>query len=152
MQKLNWQLISQLVSYAVAIISALVSFFNNRKNNKTIKEIELTKEKFAQENERLKRQQAKEDYKNQLITNFLGSINAYQATHKFDKQEGALRACGEVMPVCNKEQRVLVNNVMKALNAMSAYQPSQEVWDNCTKAISEATNKFSLLATKKEDK
>ncbi|WP_265668268.1 hypothetical protein [Lactobacillus amylovorus] len=127
MQKLNWPLISQLVSYAVAIISALVSFFNNRKNNKTIKEIELTKEKFAQENERLKRQQAKEDYKNQLITNFLGSINAYQATHKFDKQE-------------------------EALNAMSAYQPSQKVWDNCTKAISEATNKFSLLATKKEDK
>lgn len=47
MKNLNWQLISQLFSYAVAIISALVSFFNNRKNNKTVKEIELTKQKFA---------------------------------------------------------------------------------------------------------
>lgn len=55
MKNLNWQLISQLFSYAVAIISALVSFFNNRKNNKTVKEIELTKQKFAQENEKLKR-------------------------------------------------------------------------------------------------
>lgn len=150
MHNLNWQLISQLFSYAVAIISALVSYFNNRKNNKTIKEIELTKQKFAQENEKLKRQQAKEDRKNQLISNFLGSINAYQATHKFDLLEKALRACGEVMPVCNKEQKDLVNDVMKALNAMSAYHPSQEVWDNCTKIISEATNKFSLLGNKKD--
>lgn len=148
MKNLDWQLISQLFSYAVAIISAFVSFFNNRKNNKTIKEIELTKQKFAQENERLKRQQAEQDRKNQLVSNFLGAINAYQATHKFDLKEKALKACGEVMPICNDKQRELVNKVREALDAMGGYSPSQEVWYNCTKTITEATNKFSLLSSK----
>lgn len=147
MKNFNWQITSQLFSYAVAIISSLVSFFNNRKNNKTIKEIELTKQKFAQENEKLKRQQAEQDHKDQLVSNFLGAINAYQATHKFDLKEEALKACGEVMPICNDKQRELVDNVRKAINAMG-YQPSQEVWDNCTKAINEATTKFNLLSNK----
>ena len=150
MKNLNWQLISQLFSYAVAIISALVSFFNNRKNNKTVKEIELTKQKFAQENEKLKRNQAIQDHKNKLITNFLGSINAYQATHKLTALEAALRACGEVMSVCTDQQKKIVNKVIDALNKMSAYQPSQADWDNTTQVIKEATNEFNSLASSQD--
>lgn len=147
---MNWQLISQLLSYAVAIISALVSLFNNRKNNKTVKEIELTKQKFAQENEQLKRNQAAKDHKNKLITNFLGSINSYQATHTTDARREALRACGEVMSICNNDQKDLVNKVIDAINKMSGYSIPQSVWDNTTKIISEATNNFVKLAQEQD--
>lgn len=151
---MNWQLISQLLSYAVAIISALVSLFNNRKNNKTVKEIELTKQKFAQENEQLKRNQAAKDHKNKLITNFLGSINSYQATHTTDARREALRACGEVMSICNNDQKDLVNKVIDAINKMPDYPAysgiPQSVWDNTTKIISEATNNFVKLAQEQD--
>lgn len=74
----------------------------------------------------LKRKQAVQGHRNQLISNFLGSINAYQATHKYDLLEKALHACGEVIPICDERQKKLVNNVIAALKAMSHYQPSQE--------------------------
>ncbi|MGI1820064.1 hypothetical protein ACRPK1_07830 [Lactobacillus johnsonii] len=73
---MNWTLIGQLGSIIVAVITTIVTFLNNRSNNKTVKELELTKQKFAQENEKLKRNQAMQDFKNKLISNFLGDLSA----------------------------------------------------------------------------
>lgn len=132
----------QLLSYVVAIISALFALISKWHSDKTMQKIELSKEEFARENEQLKRQQHLDDEKSRLIQNFLGSINEYQATHKFDLKEKALRACGEVMPVCTDYQKQLVIKVRDAINLMG-YQPSQAIWDKTTRAISEATIKFN---------
>ena len=51
---MNWALISQIGSIIVAVVASVVTFLNNRSNNKTVKELELTKQKFAQEKEKLK--------------------------------------------------------------------------------------------------
>lgn len=148
LKDLNWALISQIFSYVIAIISSLVSFLNNRKNNKTIKEIELTKQKFALENEQLKRNQAIQDHKTQLITHFLGAINAYQASHRLDIHEEAMRACGEVISVCTPEQKKLVNEVLSALNEMKPRFTSQETWDRTAKIIAKATLEFNSSSKK----
>ena len=52
---MNWALISQIGSIIVAVVASVVTFLNNRSNNKTVKELELTKQKFAQENEKLQK-------------------------------------------------------------------------------------------------
>lgn len=146
---MNWQLITQLLSYAVAIISSVVSFTNNRKNNKTIKEIELTKQQFARENEELKRKQSLEDKKSNLISNFLGKINAYQGSHMPEAKEAALDAAGKVISVCTPKQKEMVNDVIDALNQMEYHAP-QSVWDHTTKVIIDTTINFNTESSKSE--
>lgn len=133
--------IFQLLSYVVAIVSSVLAWASKRHSDKTMEKIELTKEEFARENEQLKRQQHLDDERSRLFANFFGSINEYQATYKPDLKEKALRACGEVLPVCSDHQKKLVINVRNAIERM-VYEPPQEVWDAVNQAISEANINF----------
>lgn len=108
--------IFQLLSYVVAIVSSVLAWASKRHSDKTMEKIELTKEEFARENEQLKRQQHLQDEKFRLISDFLGSINEYQAGNSFDFKNNTLRACGQVMPVCSDYQKQLVTKVTNAIN------------------------------------
>lgn len=146
MGSFNWNIVVQILSYVIPVVSIIVSFLNNRKNNNTVKEIELTKQEFAKENEQLKRQENLQDEKNKLIANFLGSIATYQATHSLEALKKAVKSCGEVIPACNQFQRKLVTNTINAINDTSGFHPSQEAYDNCNRIISEVIAKFTSIA------
>ncbi|MFQ8965292.1 MAG: hypothetical protein ACLR6E_03340 [Lactobacillus gasseri] len=103
---MNWALISQIGSIIVAVVASVVTFLNNRSNNKTVKELELTKQKFAQENEKLKRNQAMQDFKNNLISNFLGDLaSCLNQFGDINNLRQAQKSAGQVLPICNSEEK-----------------------------------------------
>lgn len=120
---MNWTLIGQIGSVIVAVITTAVTFLNNRSNNKTVKELELTKQKFAQENEKLKRNQAIQDLKNKLISNFLGDLSASYNRYDLANLKQAQKSAGQVLPICTPKQKDLVSDVLSKLLRLANMEP-----------------------------
>lgn len=148
MKNFNWSMLAQFVSYGITALSLLVNLILNRQNLKNLRQIELSKQAFAKENEELKRQQNIQDFKNKTIADFLNAINAYQATHNRELAQKAMGACGMILPLCNEEQKKLINNVIKCMKEVNKYDSSKEAWDNESKAIYEASNAFKFFLDK----
>ncbi|WEV37695.1 hypothetical protein [Lactobacillus sp. ESL0677] len=116
---MNWILIGQFISYAVAIISAYSAITNNKRDNQTIKEIELSKEDFARENEELKREQNLQDQKQKLISNFLSSINIFAGSMNGKNQAQALSDCGKVLSVLSHDKVKIVTDLMSTIQKVN---------------------------------
>lgn len=139
---MDWGLIAQFGSAVVALVSCLVTYGNNINNNKTIRKLELTKQQFAQENERLKRNQAIQDYKNNIIASFLGDLSACLNQFDIDNLKKAQESAGKAFPLCtSKEKELVKDTLLKIARAGEAYS-SQKVWNSANNAILKTLSTF----------
>lgn len=139
--------IFQLLSYIVAVISSVSALFSKLHGDKTIKEIELSKQAFAKENEELKRKQHLQDQRFNLLINFLGSINQFQAVITPANKQQALKAIGEVIPVCDSRQRQLVLKAKDAIDKIDLGWPDDASINSLKQTIREVTNEISSSST-----
>ena len=148
---MNWTLIGQLGSIIVAVITTIVTFLNNRSNNKTVKELELTKQKFAQENEKLKRNQAMQDFKNKLISNFLGDLSA--SLNQFGDitlLKQAQKSAGQVLPLCTPHEKKLVNDTVSKMIKASEYGACQDDYDLANESVMDTLKAFNYDLKKQQ--
>ena len=59
--KIDWVLFGQYLSFIVGIVSAALIYRSVKSNNRSMEKLELTKEEFARENEKIKREQFLKD-------------------------------------------------------------------------------------------
>ena len=142
---MNLKTIIQFGSTLVAVISILVTYFNNKANNKTVKELELTKQKFAKENEKLKRNLDIQKYKNNLKADFLGSLASCYKQFSFPNMLKAQENAGKVLPICTPKQKQMISDALMKIANATRYEPSQKIRDEANEAI------FNILKSFKYD-
>lgn len=148
---MNWALISQIGSIIVAVVASVVTFLNNRSNNKIVKELELTKQKFAQENEKLKRNQAMQDFKNNLISNFLGDLAS--CLNQFDDINNlrqAQKSAGQVLPICNSEEKKLVNDTLSKIAKAGEYGADRNDFKTANESVLATLKAFNYDLKKQQ--
>ncbi|WEV40323.1 hypothetical protein [Lactobacillus sp. ESL0681] len=116
---MTWSTFISIASMLLTGVSLFVNRRNNERNNQTIKDIELTKEGFARENEKLKREQHLQDKKNELISNFLSSINTFDGVMIAKNQEQALSDCGKVLPILSPDKAKVVNDLISVIQSIN---------------------------------
>lgn len=157
--KIDWALFGQYLSFVVAIISAALSYRSVKSNNHSTEMLELTKEEFARENEKIKREQFLQDEKfkrereaqiekQKLIAEFLSSINVFSATKTPELQERAVSACSTLLPQLSGELYKTVNDIMNELSDGTVVGWETDKLQNINQSISRASEHFLTLLKK----
>lgn len=136
----NLTLIIQLISTISAIFTSVVALINCHVNNKTVRDIELTKEKFAKENEDLKRKQFLQDEQRQLISNYLSATQIFLVSHMPEDQKKAIDACSQVLPILTDEQKKIVTAESDEISAVNQFADMHSADD----IIRQSTSDFLL--------
>lgn len=139
---MNWTLLGQYLSYIVAIVSAIFSYLSNKNTNKTTKELELLKEKFSRETEEHNHKRQIKINNQHLINVFLSSIAAFSASHSLQDKQLSLSSCSKVLPILNDDQRLIVKEVMYAIQKTSTSGWNNETTEHADKIIFSAIQKF----------
>lgn len=139
---MDWKLLTQYISYFVAIISALFSYLSSRHANRTTKELEILKEDFARETEKRKNKQQFKSKIQTLILEFLSSVNSYTASHSLESKRNALSSCAKVMPYLNENQILIVNEVMESIQQASTSGWGDASTEHADKVVLSANQKF----------
>lgn len=154
--KIDWVLFGQYLSFIVGIVSAALSYRSVKSNNRSMEKLELTKEEFARENEKIKREQFLQDEKfkrereaqvekQKLIAEFLSSINVFSATKTPELQERAVSSCSTLLPHLSGELYKTVNNIMKDLNDGTVVGWDTDKLENINQSIAHASEHFLTL-------
>lgn len=139
---LSWTLIGQYLSIFVGVITVIFNYLSVRSNNRNTQKLELTKQEFARENEKIKRDQLIKDKHQALINNFLSSINVFAATKNFENREKAVTACSNLLPILNEDQSKIVITVLKQINDGNLIGWEDQKIASVDQAISHATQEF----------
>lgn len=113
-------------SWLVTLITVVLGFIDHRINWGAKKKLERINQK------------------NTLILNFLGAVNTYPGKFGYDELDKALKACGEVLPVCTSEQKVAVNRLIKSLQEMQGI-PKDSAFQHVRESVYEVNQKFDKL-------
>ena len=133
----------------VSAITVIFNYLSVKSNNRNTQHLELTKQEFARKNERLKHEQAAQNEKQKLISNFLSSINVFKTNLNFDTQKQAISSCSKLLPLVTDQQKEIIVKLMKKINVSNLV-----IWDDkdiaeVDAAIDHATQQF-LLSLKTE--
>lgn len=139
---MNWILIGQYLSYAVALVSAFFSYLSNKNTNRTTKELELLKEKFARETEERNHKRETKISNQTSIIAFLSSINEFSALHSPQNKQAALSSCSKVLPILNEEQRMIVRKAMYAIQKAETSGWNDETTKHADEIIFSTNQKF----------
>lgn len=151
--KIDWTLLGQYFSCVVGIVSAVLSYRSVKSNNRSTEKLELTKEEFARENEKIKREQFLQDEKlkrereaqnekQKLIANFLSSINVFSTTKTPELQEQAVSACSSLLPQLSGELYQIVNDIMNEINDGTVVGWEEDKLEIINRSIFHATQEF----------
>lgn len=139
----------QFLGFLVSAITVIFNYLSVKSNNRNTQQLELTKQEFARENEKLKHEQAVQNEKQKLISNFLSSINVFKTNLNFDTQKQAISSCSKLLPLVTDQQEKIIVELMKKINVSNL-----AIWDDkdiaeVDAAIDHATQQF-LLSLKTE--
>lgn len=140
-QALN--IVVQIASPIVAIVSTLVCRRNNIDNNKNVLKLETSKQEFAKEIEQLKREQALQDRRTELVSSFFGAVLAYSGSFKLVYRFKALETAGSALSVCTPEQAVLINKLTDAINELNTSFLNQSEIDQFKNLVSDSMIEFT---------
>ena len=112
---MNWNTIINLGSLLVAFISAFSAISNNKRDNKTIKDIEESKEKLYLENQKINREQKLNDKKNTSIVEFLKSASIFIDKKTEENKAKTIESCSQLLSDVykNKEEGDLIKGLIK---------------------------------------
>ena len=157
--KIDWTLLGQYFSCTVGLVSAFLSYRSVKSNSRSTEKLELTKEEFARENEKIKREQFLQDEqfkrereaqneRQKLIANFLSSINVFSVTKTPELQEQAVSACSSLLPILNNELYQVVYDIMNKINDGTVVGWEEDKLETINLSISHASQKFLKLLSK----
>lgn len=111
----------------------------------------MTKQKFAQENEKLKRNQAMQDFKNNLISNFLGDLaSCLNQFGDINNLRQAQKSAGQVLPICNSEEKKLVNDTLSKIAKAGEYGADRNDFKTANESVLATLKAFNYDLKKQQ--
>jgi len=116
---MNLNTIINLGSLLVAFVSAFSAIINNKRDNKTIRDIESSKEELILENQKINHEQIITEKRNSVFIQFFISLNKFINEKTEENKKETIESCSQLLFYVNENEeekslvRGLNNNLQK---------------------------------------
>ena len=116
---MNLNTIINLGSLLVAFVSAFSAIINNKRDNKTIRDIESSKEELILENQKINHEQIITEKRNSVFIQFFISLNKFIKEKTEENKKETIESCSQLLFYVNENEeekslvRGLNNNLQK---------------------------------------